>query len=109
VTQIPGTETSAPPSEAGALISGEAFVAISVPVGNFPPDIKAGNSVRAVVTPSSDGTGAVKMLRDVLLVQSVTTPTDIGTSHVVTVRAPEAVAVSLAASGPIHLVVIGGQ
>jgi hypothetical protein len=49
------------------------------------------------------------MLRDVLLVQSVATPTDIGTSHVVTVRAPEAVAVSLAASGPIHLVVIGGQ
>jgi hypothetical protein len=109
VAQIPGTETSAPPSESGALISGEAFVAISVPVGNFPPDIKAGNSVRAVVTPSSDGTGAVKMLRDVLLVQSVATPTDIGTSHVVTVRAPEAVAVSLAASGPIHLVVIGGQ
>ena len=109
VVPIPGTETSVLPTESGALISGEAFVAVSVPVGNFPPDIKAGNSVRAVVTPSSDGTGSVKMLRDVLLVQSVDAPSDIGTSYVVTVRAPEDVAVSLAASGPIHLVVIGGK
>lgn len=107
IVPIPGTETSVVPSDSGALISGEAFVAISVPVGNFPPDIKAGNSVRAVVTPSSDGTGSVKMLRDILLVQSVDAPSDIGTSHVVTVRAPEDVAVSLAASGPVHLVVIG--
>ena len=109
VVPIPGAEASATASESGALMTGEAFVAISVPVGNFPPNIKVGNSVRAVVTPSSDGTGSVKMLRDVLLVQAVNSPTDIGTSHVVTVRAPEAVAVSLAASGPVHLVVIGGK
>jgi hypothetical protein len=92
--------------QSGALLSGEAFVAISVPVGNFPPDIKAGDSIRAVVTPSSDGSGTVRILRDVLFVQAVDAPTDIGTSHVVTVRAPEEVAVAIAASGPIHLAVI---
>jgi hypothetical protein len=109
VVSIPGAEISAVASESGALMTGEAFVAISVPVGNFPPKIKVGNSVRAVVTPSSDGSGTVRMLRDVLLVQAVDSPTDIGTSHVVTVRAPEAVAISLAASGPIHLVVVGSK
>jgi hypothetical protein len=92
-----------------ALMAGEAFIAIAVEPGNFPPSLATGDTVQVVVTPSNDGTGTVHSLKETTIVQSVTPPTDMGTQYVVTVRAPESLATAIAASGPLHLSIVKGN
>ena len=91
------------------LMSGEAFIAIAVEPGNFPPSLAVGDTVRVVVTPSNDGSGSVRNLREITVVQSVMPPADMGTQFVVTVRAPESLATAIAASGPLHLSIVKGN
>jgi hypothetical protein len=62
-----------------------------------------------VVTPSNDGNGSVRSLKEITVVQSVTPPADMGTQFVVTLRAPESIATAIAASGPLHLSIIRGD
>ena len=88
------------------LMAGEAFIAIAVEPGNFPPSLVVGDTVRVVVTPSNDGSGSVRNLKEITVVQSVMPPADMGTQFVVTVRAPESVATAIAASGPLHLSIV---
>ena len=91
------------------LMAGEAFIAIAMDFGNFPPSLVAGDTVRVVVTPSNDGSGSVRSLKETTVVQSVIPPTDMGTQFVVTVRAPESLATAIAASGPLHLSIVRGN
>lgn len=91
------------------LMAGEAFVAIAVEPGSFPPSLTTGDTVRVVVTPSNDGTGSVRSLKEITVVQSVTPPADMGTQFIVTVRAPESIATAIAASGPLHLSIVKGE
>lgn len=91
------------------LMAGEAFIAIAVESGNFPPSLVVGDTVRVVVTPSNDGSGSVRNLKETTVVQSVTPPAEMGTQFVVTVRAPESLATAIAASGPLHLSIVKGN
>jgi len=91
------------------LMAGEAFIAIAVDAGNFPPSLVAGDTVRVVVTPSNDGSGSVRSLKETTVVQSVIPPVDMGNQFVVTVRAPESLATAIAASGPLHLSIVKGD
>jgi hypothetical protein len=91
------------------LMAGEAFIAIAVDPGNFPPSLLVGDTVRVVVTPSNDGSGSVRSLKELTVVQSVTPPAEMGTQFVVTVRAPESLATAIAASGPLHLSIVKGD
>ncbi len=91
------------------LMAGEAFIAIAVDPGNFPPSLLVGDTVRVVVTPSNDGSGSVRGLKEKTVVQSVMPPADMGTQFVVTVRAPESLATAIAASGPLHLSIVKGD
>jgi len=104
-------ETSSPEVEVqdSRLMAGEAFIAIALNPGNFPPSLLVGDTVRVVVTPSNDGSGSVRSLRELTVVQSVTPPDEMGTQFVVTVRAPESLATSIAASGPLHLSIVKGD
>jgi hypothetical protein len=103
--------TSSPQIDAqdSRLMAGEAFIAIAVDPGNFPPSLMVGDTVRVVVTPSNDGNGSVRSLKELTVVQSVTPPADMGTQFVVTVRAPESLATAVAASGAIHLSIVKGD
>ena len=91
------------------LMAGEAFIAIAVDPGNFPPSLLVGDTVRVVVTPGNDGSGSVRSLKELTIVQSVTPPAEMGTQFVVTVRAPESLATAVAASGPLHLSIVKGD
>ena len=103
--------TSSPKVDAqnSQLMAGEALISIAVEPGNFPPSLFVGDTVRVVVTPSNDGSGSVRSLKELTVVQSVTPPADMGTQFVVTLRAPESIATAIAASGPLHLSIIRGD
>lgn len=107
----PATSSPKVDAQDSRLMAGEALIAIAVDPGNFPPALLVGDTVRVVVTPSNDGNGSVRSLKETTVVQSVTPPADMGTQFVVTVRAPESLATAIAASGPLHLSIVkgGGQ
>ena len=85
------------------------FIAMAVEPGNFPPSLAIGDTVRVVVTPSNDGSGSVRNLKETTVVESVMPPAEMGTQFVVTVRAPESLATAIAASGPLHLSIVKGN
>lgn len=108
-TGEPATSSPEVDIQNSRLMAGEAFIAIAVEPGNFPPSLVVGDTVRVVVTPSNDGSGSVRNLKETTVVQSVTPPAEIGTQFVVTVRAPESLATAIAASGPLHLSIVKGN
>ena len=105
----PATSSPKVDVQNSGLMAGEAFIAIAIEPGNFPPSLLVGDTVRVVVTPSNDGSGSVHSLKEITVVQSVTPPADMGTQFVVTVRAPESLATAVAASGPLHLSIVRGD
>jgi len=105
----PATSSPQVDAQDSRLMAGEAFIAIAVDPGNFPPSLLVGDTVRVVVTPSNDGSGSVRSLKELTVVQSVTPPAEMGTQFVVTVRAPESLATAIAASGPLHLSIVKGD
>jgi hypothetical protein len=105
----PATSSPKVDAQDSRLMAGEAFIAIAVDPGNFPPSLLVGDTVRVVVTPSNDGSGSVRSLKELTVVQSVTPPAEMGTQFVVTVRAPESLATAIAASGAIHLSIVKGD
>jgi len=105
----PATSSPKVNAQDSRLMAGEALIAIAVDPGNFPPSLLVGDTVRVVVTPSNDGSGSVRSLKELTVVQSVTPPAEMGTQFVVTVRAPESLATAIAASGPLHLSIVKGN
>jgi hypothetical protein len=91
------------------LMAGEALVAVAIDVGNFPPSLAPGDTVRVVVTPSNDGSGTVHSLKEITVVQSVSAPSDMNNQFVVTMRSEESLATAIAGSGPVHLSIIKGK
>ena len=108
-TGEPATSSPEVDIQNSRLMAGEAFIAIAVEPGNFPPSLVVGDTVRVVVTPSNDGSGSVRNLKETTVVQSVTPPAEMGTQFVVTGRAPESLATAIAASGPLHLSIVKGN
>ena len=108
-TGEPATSSPEVDIQNSRLMAGEAFIAIAVEPGNFQPSLVVGDTVRVVVTPSNDGSGSVRNLKETTVVQSVTPPAEMGTQFVVTVRAPESLATAIAASGPLHLSIVKGN
>lgn len=102
VTTLVGVETPA----SGKLQNGEALIPLALEEGSFPPHVEAGDLVRIVVSPNSDGTGSTRGLVEETIVDSMSGPSDIGGRYVMTIRGPETVAVAIAASGPLHVAII---
>lgn len=91
----------------GRLLDGEGLIAIAVDEGDFPPEIRPGDSVRVVLTPGSDGQGGFREMGQPLTVKSVDPIGETSGKTVVTVIGPSESAVSIASSGSIHLTIVG--
>jgi hypothetical protein len=90
----------------GTLKNGEAFVAMALEEGDFPPDVRQGDQVRLIVTPNADGSGTTRALDESTVVESISNTSEVSGRFVMTVRAPESVAIALASSGSVHVAVI---
>lgn len=91
------------------LLADEALVAVALDPGSFPPAMKTGDLVQVVVTPTFDGGGEVRILESRPIVHRVDAPGDMESKWIVTLRAPAAVAKAVAASGPVHLSILGSE
>lgn len=91
------------------LLADEALVAVALDPGSFPPAMKTGDLVQVVVTPTFDGGGEVRILESRPVVHRVDAPGDMESKWIVTLRAPAAVAKAVAASGPVHLSILGSE
>jgi len=90
----------------GQLQTGEAFTAIALEEGSFPPDVEKGDEVRIVVTPNADGSGTTRALEETTIVESLSGTSDVGGRYVMTVRGPESVVLAIAASGNVHIAIV---
>ena len=90
----------------GQLQNGEAFTAIALEEGTFPPDVEKGDQVRIVVTPNTEGSGTTRALEESTIVESLTSTSEVGGRYVMTVRGPESVALAIAASGTVHIAIV---
>ena len=103
----PSTSIAVPAAQnSDELQNGEAFIAIALDEGTFPPDVSKGDQVRVVVTPNSDGAGTTRGLNERTIVESISGVSDVGGRYVMTIRGPESVAIAVAASSAIHIAVI---
>jgi hypothetical protein len=96
------------PTSAPQLLEGEAFVALAVEPGQYPPQLKVGDVVQIAVTPGIDGNGETRLLPEDAVVTDVSTASDTQMETVITVRAPQTVLVDIAASGSLHISKISG-
>lgn len=90
------------------LLEGEAFVALAVEPGRYPPQLEVGDVVRIAVTPGVDGNGETRLLPEEAVVTDVSTGGDTQLETVITVRAPQTVLVDIAASGSLHVAKVSG-
>ena len=105
---VPTTSVAlAASGQVGQLRNGEAYIAIALEDGTFPPDVQKGDQVRVVVTPNVDGTGTTRGLEETTIVESLSKAAEIGGRYVMTIRGPESVAIAIAESGTIHIAVVG--
>ena len=96
------------PSSTPQLLEGEAFVALAVEPGRYPPQLAVGDVVRIAVTPGIDGNGETRLLPDDVVVTDVAASGDSQMETVITVRAPQKVLVDIAASGTLHVAKVNG-
>lgn len=117
-TEVSGSASGEMPSDADGvstsdgvplLLADEALVAVALDPGSFPPAMKTGDLVQVVVTPTFDGGGEVRILESRPVVHRVDAPGDMESKWIVTLRAPAAVAKAVAASGPVHLSILGSE
>jgi hypothetical protein len=90
------------------LLEGEAFVALAVEPGRYPPQLVVGDVIRIAVTPGLDGNGETRLLPEDAVVTDVSTASDTQMETVITVRAPQKVLVDIAASGLLHVAKVSG-
>jgi hypothetical protein len=96
------------PTSAPQLLEGEAFVALAVEPGRYPPQLKVGDVVQIAVTPGIDGNGETRLLPEEAVVTDVSTASDTQMETVITVRAPQTVLVDIAGSGSLHVAMVSG-
>jgi hypothetical protein len=88
------------------VLDGEVLFGLALKPGNFPAELKAGDVVRAVVTPAISGAGDAREIEARLTVVSIATSTDIGGDTVVTLSGPQSAPTEIAMSGPVHLAIV---
>ena len=95
------TETGMP-----TVLDGEVLFGVALKAGNFPTGLKAGDVVRAVVTPSITGGGDAREIEGRMTVISIETSADFGGETVVTLSGPQSAPTEIAMSGPVHLTIV---
>lgn len=103
-------DTVVPPAESAegaGILAGEVVVAFAVGDGNYPPSLRVGDEIRLIVTPGNDGSGDVRPLVERTVVVSIDPTSAGGDGQVISVRGPESIATALAASGPVHVAIVG--
>jgi len=99
------------PSDISApqLLAGDALIALAVEPGNYPPQLSVGDAVRIAVTPGVDGNSETRLLPGEAVITDIAPAHDAQIESVITVRAPEALLVSIAASGSLHVAKVNGS
>ncbi len=107
-TQVAEQVGSEIQKEAGAplVLDGDVLFGVSLKPGNFPAELKVGDIVRAVTTPSISGGGEARELEGRMTVMSVDSSKDIGGETIVTLSGPQSATTEIAMSGPIHLAIV---
>lgn len=106
--QLTDQVTEAIQSETGSsvLLDGDVLFGVAVKPGNYPAEMKAGDVVHAVLTPSITGGGDAKEIESRMTVVSIDASSEIGGDAIVTLSGPESVTSEIAMSGPIHLTIV---
>ena len=94
-------------SDQSGLAPGEAYVAIPVESGHFPPRLKPGHIVRISITSTKDGVSTSDSFSSDATVQSVSAISDVGSGHVVTVLAPQDLLDKVAQASSVDLAIVG--
>ena len=101
------TSTTLAPTNNARIPNGMALVAFPVESGHLPASLRPGDRVKIVATPMADGTGMVRVLGSVVTIENIDTASSVDGSAVVSVIANESIAASVAASGPVHVFLVG--
>lgn len=88
------------------LLAGEAVMAFPVKKGYYPSTIAAGDVIRMVVTPGTDGSGTTRFLDETVVVVDIEETSDLSSDVVLTVRGRQEILESLSASGPVHVALV---
>ena len=94
-------------SDQSGLAEGEAYVAIPVESGHFPPQLGVGHIVRIAVTSTQDGVTASASLPGTATVQSVKSISDVSSGYVITVLTSEDVVDRIASSDSVDIAIVG--
>ena len=91
------------------LGTSEALTSMPVDVGNYPSEIAPGDRVRVVLAPELTMSVATppRMFEEVVTVWSIQFPEDFSDQAVVTLRGPLDLAMAVASSGRVHIVLVG--
>lgn len=89
------------------LLDGEAYVSVSVGAGEYPPEMKEGDTVRVVVVPSMNTDGIARSIKELAVVRSIGQAGDLGIESVVTLQGPESLAVDIADAEKVQLSIVG--
>jgi hypothetical protein len=88
------------------LLDGEAYVSVSVGAGEYPPEMKEGDTVRVVVVPSVNTDGIARSIKELAVVRSIGKAGDLGIESVVTLHGPESLAVDIADAEKVQLSIV---
>lgn len=105
-----GETTQKPVSEVDAsqgLLTTEAFIPLLIEIGHFPPQLETGDLVQVAVTPGIDGDGETRVLPEEVTVTDISVTSELSTSTVITVRAPQKFLADIASSGALFLSQVG--
>jgi hypothetical protein len=89
----------------------EALTSAPVDVGNYPSEIAPGDLVRVVLAPEITMSAATppRMFEDVVTVWSIQFPENFSDQAVITLRGPLELAMAVASSGRVHIVLVGNS
>lgn len=93
------------------LASSEALTSAPVDVGNYPSELAPGDLVRVVLAPeiTMNASTPPQMFEGVVKVWSIQFPEDFSDQAVVTLRGPLELAMAVAGSARIHIVLVGNS
>lgn len=100
------TATTEKPSM-GQLADGHVITSAALEPGDYPPDLAPGDTVMIVVTPSADSNSDAHAINGVATVRSIGRAMEGSSKAVVSLEAPTAMAVEMAAAGSVHIAVVG--
>jgi hypothetical protein len=95
------------PEQESSLLDGEAYISVSVAAGEFPPEMKEGDTVRIVVVPALNADGVARSIKDLAVIRSIGESGNLGNDSVVTLQGPETLAVDIAEAEKVHISIVG--